>query len=89
MVSLQKGKQCIKIVRSYGVLLWEIASYGVLPLESCKVQEVVEMAEQKTLMHPWLVIVKASLELKYLFSYLPTKRILVMLSTIHINSSQQ
>lgn len=49
------SKQCIKTIRSYGVLLWEIASYGDLPLESCKVQEVVEMAEQKTLTHPWLV----------------------------------
>ena len=75
-----KSKQCIRTVRSYGVLLWEIASYGALPLESCKVQEVVEMAEQKTLMHPWLVIVKTSLELKYIFYYLPTKIILVQLS---------
>lgn len=41
------------LLRSYGVLLWEIATYGTVPLESCSVQEIVEMAQQKILNHSW------------------------------------
>ena len=39
--------------RSYGVLLWEIVSYGMMPMENCKPQEIVEMAQNETLSHPW------------------------------------
>lgn len=46
------------LYRSYGVLLWEIANYGTVPLESFKAQEIVDMAQQHTLDHPWSVLNK-------------------------------
>ena len=41
--------------RSYGVLLWEIVTYGKLPLVHLDMDEVVRQAESKKLVHPRLV----------------------------------
>ena len=37
--------------RAYGVLLWEIASYGETPLNDYDAQEVVDMAQNSSLRH--------------------------------------
>ena len=40
-------------IRSYGVLLWEIVTYGQTPLEGLDTQAIVNKAEDKTLRHLW------------------------------------
>ena len=37
--------------RSYGVLLWEIVTYGDLPLEQLETQDVVRAVQEKKLTH--------------------------------------
>ena len=41
------------IIRSYGVLLWEIATFAQMPLEGKSAEDIVKMAENSTLFHPW------------------------------------
>jgi len=38
--------------RSYGVYLWEIVTYGQLPLEDLDVQDIIERAQNESLEHP-------------------------------------
>ena len=37
--------------RSYGVLLWEIMTYGKAPLEGVGIQSIVDAAHDKTIHH--------------------------------------
>lgn len=37
--------------RSYGVLLWEIVTYGEIPLKNMSNSEILDMAERKVLKH--------------------------------------
>ena len=37
--------------RAYGVLLWEITSYGLTPLNDYVAQEIIDMAQDNTLKH--------------------------------------
>lgn len=49
--SLHLGLKHCFFCRSYGVLLWEIVTYGELPLRSVSSEEIVNMAENRTLQH--------------------------------------
>ena len=40
-----------KIIRSYGVVLWEITSYGDAPLDGMEAKDIVEAAQDGTLQH--------------------------------------
>lgn len=40
------------VYRSFGVLLWEIVTYGSVPLVGITTEKVVEEAQNKTLRHP-------------------------------------
>ena len=40
-----------KINRSYGVVLWEITSYGDAPLDDMEAKDIVEAAQDGTLQH--------------------------------------
>lgn len=40
------------LYRSYGVLLWEIVTFGELPLGNFQTNEIVELAQSKELTHP-------------------------------------
>ncbi len=37
--------------RSFGVLLWEVVTFGELPLDNLNTEEIIELAETKTLCH--------------------------------------
>ena len=45
------------ICRSYGVLVWEVATYGEVPHEHFHLHDIVEMANNKTLvLNRYLII---------------------------------
>ena len=44
----------INLHRSYGVVLWEITSYGESPLDDMEAKDVIEAAQDRTLSHPKL-----------------------------------
>ena len=50
-----KNLHIVIVYRSYGVLLWEIATYGCLPLEERDPCEIVEMAQNGIITHDWYV----------------------------------
>ena len=41
----------ITLCRSYGVVIWEITSYGDSPLDDMEANDIVESAENGTLCH--------------------------------------
>ena len=41
----------VHVYRAYGVLLWEITSYGLTPLNQYEAREVIQMAENGALKH--------------------------------------
>ena len=42
--------------RSYGVVIWEITSYGDAPLDDMEAKDIVEAAQDGTLQHPRSVL---------------------------------
>lgn len=45
----------VAFFRSYGVLLWEIGTFGLLPLEGKGLLEIKEMAREQSIQHSWSV----------------------------------
>ena len=41
----------VGVCRSYGVVLWEITSYGDAPLDDMEAKDIVEAAQDGTLQH--------------------------------------
>ena len=54
MVALTYDNECLAY-RSYGVVLWEITSYGDSPLDDMEAKDIVEAAQDGTLQHSRLV----------------------------------
>jgi hypothetical protein len=48
MSCVHKHDEC----RSYGVLLWEILTFGELPLADLKTSDIIDLAESHELLHP-------------------------------------
>lgn len=41
----------LNAIRSYGVLLWEVVTFGELPLKKMEPEDIIKMADNKTLFH--------------------------------------